>query len=268
MDSTDFTRTTTRAGTLTVTVWPDTPLGEHQRYAYRIDDAATGRTLEGRDLFTGTGEPVDPGTALRELAAYLTAAGQARQHTTAYPDAAGEHPGLFPTWLAEAARQNAGPLAGLAGLAAPPAPAAVPRRWVSVVFLQGTEADDVLDLVDRDGPDAAIAHLAGWDYGDETTDAAMVNGYVYDTPPTGALDQTATAGAYVLTYNHSLGHVGLLRELTTPPDPALDEPHPPHTAGPRPAGRAASVREPRRDHGAEWFAPSPRTGAPVRGLAL
>lgn len=70
MDSTD----TTRAGTLTVTVWPDTPLGEHQRYAYRIEDTATGQSLQGRDLFTGTGEPADPGMALRELAAYLTAA--------------------------------------------------------------------------------------------------------------------------------------------------------------------------------------------------
>jgi len=30
--------------------------------------------LQGRDLFTGTGEPADPGMALRELAAYLTAA--------------------------------------------------------------------------------------------------------------------------------------------------------------------------------------------------
>lgn len=60
-----------------------------------------------------------------------------------------------------------------------------PRRWISVVFHQGAEADEVLDLIDRDGSDAAIEYLRGWDYGDETTDAALENGYVYDEPPTG-----------------------------------------------------------------------------------
>ncbi len=57
------------------------------------------------------------------------------------------------------------------------------RRWVSVVFLQGSEADEVLDLIDRDGTDAGIEHLQGFDYGEETTDAALENGYVYDEPP-------------------------------------------------------------------------------------
>ncbi len=263
MDSTDTTRTTTQAGTLTVTVWPDSPLGEHQRYAYRIEDATSGQALQGRDLFTGIGAPIDPGTALRELASYLTAAGEARQHTIDHPDAAPGHEGMFPSWLAEAARENSG---AVAGLTVPPDPASAhsgQRRWVSVVFLQGEEADDVLAVVDRDGPDAAIAHLAGWDYGEETTDAAMVNGYVYDTPPTGALDHTASTGAYVLTYNHSLGHVGLLRELTTPPDPALDEPHRPHVTAARtsrPASRAAD--------GAAWFTSPPRAAASGRGPSL
>lgn len=99
----------------------------------------------------------------------------------------------------------------------------VARRWVSVVFLQGEEADEVLDLVDRDGTDAAIQHLRGWDYGAETTDAALENGYVYDEPPTGPLDRVVTDGDYTLTYNAAMGHVSLLRAHTTPLDPALDE---------------------------------------------
>lgn len=97
------------------------------------------------------------------------------------------------------------------------------RRWISVVFLQGDEADDVLELIDRDGPDAGIEHLTGFDYGDETTDAALENGYVYDEPPTGALDRVVTEGDYTLTYNPALGHVSLLRAHTIPPDPALDD---------------------------------------------
>src|SRR5690625_1549417 len=73
------------------------------------------------------------------------------------------------------------------------------RRYVSVVFLQGEEADHVLDLLDANGTDAAIDHLSDWDYGAETEQAALVNGYIYDTPPVGALDRTAEREEYVLT---------------------------------------------------------------------
>ena len=95
------------------------------------------------------------------------------------------------------------------------------RRWVSVVFLEGAEADEVLELIDRDGTDAAIEHLAGHDYGAETTQAALENGYVYDEPPAGVLDKVATHDVYTLTYNPFLGHVSLLREHDTMRDPAL-----------------------------------------------
>ena len=94
------------------------------------------------------------------------------------------------------------------------------HRYVSVVFLQGEEADRVLDLIGADGIDAAIDHLSNWDYGEETTQAALVNGYVYDTPPTGALDSTAKQGEYVLTYNRDFAHVSLLRSFTPEPEPA------------------------------------------------
>lgn len=98
------------------------------------------------------------------------------------------------------------------------------RRWVGVVFLQGDEADEVLDLIDRDGTHTAIERLKSWDYGDETTHAALVNGYVYDEPPTGPLDRVIPDGDYALTYNRAHGHVSLLRQHTTTPDPALDDP--------------------------------------------
>lgn len=95
-------------------------------------------------------------------------------------------------------------------------------RWVSIVFLQGDEADEVLRLIDRDGPDAAIEHLAHWDYGDETTDAAMENGYVYDAVPTGMLDTETVSGEYTLTSNPAMGHVGLYRQHSIPPEDSLD----------------------------------------------
>ncbi|GAA1491023.1 hypothetical protein [Brachybacterium sacelli] len=157
----------------------------------------------------------------------------------------------------------------------------VSRRWISVVFLQGHEADDVLDLIDRDGPDAAIEHLEAFDYGDETTDAALENGYVYDEPPTDALDRVVTEGDYTLTYNPAMGHVSLLRSHTVSPDPALDDADvmPAReaiagigaldpsaratTAGTAPARRTSAVAE------KDWFAgPARSTTSAGRGLSL
>jgi hypothetical protein len=105
-----------------------------------------------------------------------------------------------------------------------PATEQVPvRRWISVVFLQGPEADEVLDMIDRDGPDAAMTYLKNWDYGDETTDAAMENGHIYDLPPAGMLDREVRDGDYQMTYNHSFGHVGLYRLHTIEPGDVLDD---------------------------------------------
>jgi hypothetical protein len=146
--------------------------------------------------------------------------------------------------------------AGLAGDAPTHAPEEATSRWVSVVFLQGEEADEVLTLIDREGPDAAVAHLARWDYGQETTDAALVNGYVYDAPPVGALDRTVTVEGYALTYNPTLGHVGLLRAHDVAPEPALAEPAPLTQAG---RGRPADP---------EWFGAAPQAARLGQGLAL
>lgn len=115
MNSADPTAPMSRqVGTLTLTVWRDSPLGAHQRYAYRIEGTATGQTLDGRDLFTGAGAPVAPGRAMRDLAAYLAAAGDARQYAIDNPGGSHEFEGPFPEWVAEAARRNADALALLA----------------------------------------------------------------------------------------------------------------------------------------------------------
>lgn len=149
------------------------------------------------------------------------------------------------------------------------------RRWISVAFLQGDDADRVLDLIDRDGTDAAIEHLAGFDYGEETVQAALVNGYVYDTPPTGALDKTATRDVYTLTYNPFLGHVSLLREHDAFPDPALlgiDTPEPaPHRETEPARASTARAASPRRvpqamDDEDEWSVS--RSSSPSRGRSL
>ncbi len=273
--------TTVEAGTLTLAVWPDVPVGEHQRYAYRITDATTGQAVEGRDLFTGAGTPVEPDRALRDLATFLSAAGEARQYAMEHPGSSSENEGLFPAWVAEAARTNTDALVELSEhgptdshSAAGPAQAG--RRWLSVVFLQGEEADAVLDLIDRDGTDAAIEHLAQWDYGDETTDAALENGYVYDDqPPASGTDQSVTAEGYAVTYNHALGHVGLYRQFDTPPDLALlDDPPVPASIRTGPSHRAQQAahegREARRAAlgvDRDWFT-TPSRGSAGSGREL
>ncbi|MGB3375005.1 MAG: hypothetical protein WBA87_07695 [Microbacterium sp.] len=269
LDTTDATRTTVQAGELRLTVWPDVTLGEHQRYAYRIENPATGQSVEGRDLFTGVGAPVSPERALRELAVFLSAAGDARQFAIENPGQHTDNDGAFPDWVADAARQH--PDAFIELIDHDPDIAEKPSgRWVSVVFFQGEEADPVLDIIERDGTDAAIEHLAGYDFGEETTQAALENGYVYDQRPTGALDRTATTGVYTLTYSPFLGHVSLLRTHDAVPDPALLNSD---TAAPTSApARRTVARTPvraGRSEATDWFARRPGASASHgRGLAL
>ena len=129
------------------------------------------------------------------------------------------------------------------------------HRWVSIVFLQGEEADPVMEIIDRQGTDAAIAYLAGWDYGEETVSDAMENGYVYDTAPQSAADRLVTSGDYALTYSPDLGYAGLSRRIDAPdPDaPAFSTMAPP---APEAEPRRGRHRGPARSEGASsWFRP-------------
>lgn len=119
--------------------------------------------------------------------------------------------------------------------------AADEQRWINVVFLQGETGDTVLDLIDEDGPQAAIEHLSQWDYGDETRDAALVNGYVYDEIPQSATDSTVRDDitGYALTYNHHFRYVSLLRHFDAVVE-AVPEPVPP--AARRGFGRQRTAR--------------------------
>lgn len=106
-------------------------------------------------------------------------------------------------------------------------------RWISVIFLQGEEADELLDLIGHSGPAAAIEYLQQWDFGDETVGAALMNGYVYDRIPAGSTDRTIEEldSPYALTFSAPFGYVSLLRryiadpelELATVPSPSAKQ---------------------------------------------
>jgi hypothetical protein len=117
---------------------------------------------------------------------------------------------------------------------------ALDRQWVTVVFLQGQDADDVLDIIETHGADAAVGHLARWDYGAETDSAAITNGDMHDAIPVGALDKTAESGGYTLTFNPFMGHVALHRH---PNHDMSEETAAPSERQPEPPSRHRGTRD-------------------------
>lgn len=143
------------------------------------------------------------------------------------------------------------------------------ERWVGVVFLQGEEASRALDLIDARGVEAGIDRLAQWDYGDETTDAAMANGHVYDHAPVYAGDRQAETGDYAMTYNPQAGHASLYRRHLIRAEDAIDPPGEAHTPArhPAPARETTGRRSAARDGG--WFEhPGVAAVKQARGLSL
>ena len=159
----------------------------HESSRDRAADDAGDRATGVRDALTTAGE-------LRQAAALI---GEAERRLDAASAAAGRI-----AWHPAAEMPEVGHL-------------------INVVFLQGGEADRLLDLIDQGGADAVIQELAGYDYGDETVDAALENGYVYDTPPQGLLDCTAQLVAYSLVYNQDHRHLALYRHMDVLPSPVL-----------------------------------------------
>ncbi|MFN8183793.1 MAG: hypothetical protein U0R23_05160 [Candidatus Nanopelagicales bacterium] len=138
---------------------------------------------------------------------------------------------------------------------------ATTERWVSVVFLQGDEADRPLRILRELGHVDAVDYLAQWDYGDETTDAAMENGYVYDEPGEGTNDQVAISGEYALVVNPHIGYVSLLRRHTTTPEPEAAEGPGPVQGGPELLVSYSSPNAPKpavapRQAQGSWFEPA------------
>lgn len=227
------------------------------------------------DTYAVLGDLLAGVRSLRQVLDQLATA-HARNQVRAYDDAGNQGVGASHALTAAAELRQAAALLdgvheqvdaamGSSGrIAWRPAPSdSAPARWVGVVFLQGQDADEVVAIIDRDGTEAAIEHLAGFDMGEETTQAALVNGYVYDTIPAGPLDRTTSGGEYTLTYNHEHGHVSLLRAHSEPPESAIEAPAVKRAPVRQEARRPAQVIEDDDDP----FAPS-RSSSASRGRAL
>lgn len=135
-------------------------------------------------------------------------------------------------------------------------------RWINVVFMQGQEADEVLDIIDADHALVGLNHLKSWDYGDQTTNAAMENGYVHGVPPSGPLEHGLRDGDYHLAYSHAFAHVALYRIHTVDTVDQLPDDARSLAAPSAPSRTRESPRAP-------WFEPASNTEVKrQRGLGL
>lgn len=213
--------TTRVVGTLRLSAWhlsdvADETGGFRRQYGYLVEFTDSGAVHEGDDLRSGVGAPVDAEAAVRTLASFLSAAGESYRYVLEHPDSEPENLDLFPLWVAEAAFLNADELAtfdlddeeAAASMGGPAGPA----KFIGVVFQQGDDAAEALEILYGHGWHAAIEHLAQWDFGRETDDAAKASGHVYDEVPIGEQDTVCVSGDYVMTYNQALGYVGLVRK--------------------------------------------------------
>lgn len=164
----------------------------------------------------------DEGNHLNGAHAALAAADELHQAGTllnevqARLDAASQHSGRI-AWHPHAEHN---PATHEAGRTAEP-------RWIEVGVVDGEVAEDYAVMIDALGPETAISHLAiAIDEGDNTVEAAMENGYVYDTLPGADSQRMFTVEEYAISYNESRTEVALYRAIPAPEDPLPAEPVP------------------------------------------
>jgi hypothetical protein len=89
-------------------------------------------------------------------------------------------------------------------------------RYENVVFMQGSDAIEALEFLDNQGEEAALEHLKQWhDYGNhEGTDQLGA----------GTSDQTFEKDGYIMSYNPSLGYIGLQYEFGNEMGESFDNP--------------------------------------------
>lgn len=188
--------------------------GTRSQFKYRVRSGS--RVYSGIDLFGGTGVEVTATGMLATLSGFLAGAADRYRVAMSPPD------DEYPEWLYEQAYANDDELAMLsleAEESTGATSAAEAGRWHSIVFLQGEDADHVVDLIEREGPAAGVDHLSQWDFGDETISAAKMDGHVYDSPPTDAWSREHRQGDYHLSWSPPLGHVSLSRFVR--PEPSV-----------------------------------------------
>lgn len=77
-------------------------------------------------------------------------------------------------------------------------------KYQEIVFMQNENAEEALKILNEQGEEAAMNHLKQWDYGEN-------EGEIYEQNPGGSNDHIYRQGDCIMTYNESLGYIGLCR---------------------------------------------------------
>lgn len=77
-------------------------------------------------------------------------------------------------------------------------------KYENIIFLQGSEAEKVLEMVLNQGERKALEHLKQWDNGESPVETC-------EGMPWGTKDRIYRNESYVMSYNMDLGHIGLAK---------------------------------------------------------
>ena len=77
-------------------------------------------------------------------------------------------------------------------------------QFLNIVFIQNENAAEPLKILEEQGESAALQYLCQWDYAEN-------DGETYDENPRGSGDFVYHEGNYIMTYNTSLGYIGLCK---------------------------------------------------------
>lgn len=82
------------------------------------------------------------------------------------------------------------------------------KRYAEIVFLQGHEAEESLDLLlEECGEESAMDYLKQWDMGEYYYDEI-------DSTGAGIYDREYRNGDYIMIWNRAIGYIGLCLDIT------------------------------------------------------
>lgn len=80
------------------------------------------------------------------------------------------------------------------------------KEYADIVFMQGHEAEEVMDILNQQGQEAAMNHLKQWDNGEY---------HNVTENPFGSQDKLYRQGDYVMGYNTGIPYIGLSKLMTS-----------------------------------------------------
>jgi|LFRM01.1.fsa_nt_gb hypothetical protein len=75
-------------------------------------------------------------------------------------------------------------------------------KYANIVFIQGEEANEPLELLAGKGEEAVFEYLQQWNYGDAPITESK-------EPPWGKHDRLFRKDQFVMAYNPTVGYIGL-----------------------------------------------------------